>query len=385
MRSNSASDHDGSAPPRAWRLGITRRPGRWITKLSSCIGLATLFFAFQTSARAAVSMWPLLEVSNDGTTVLYPFYVHEGNFLMIFPFFYRTNEGKDCHFVWPIAKTSEGRLSRLMPFWYSADKGTFTFFPLMRQTPDYVAWTIPPVYHRTDGKFMAIFPFFARFENGFFVFPSIYRSKTPERDFWMLFPLFSRNVEDNFRSLWIAPYYNRQSEASSYWALHPLIALERSKPGRDPFFKLDLLGPIYTQEVSASSFSLLILPFLYRSRSDFESSFVLFPVFAHDWEKNTAGDESKTLWIIPYLQERSPSRSYTALYPIFGYEKQKQEADQATTFWLLGPLYRRSVLRSSSGEALEYQRRFLIFSDVKERSGRRVFKLLGIPIVERTS
>src|SRR5690242_2902396 len=91
-------------------------------------GLAAAF-APRTQAATSVDLWPFYESTNDSTVVMWPFYDHEGKFLMVFPFYYRTNEGKDHHIVWPIVKFSEGRLTRLAPVWYSQDADTFTIFP----------------------------------------------------------------------------------------------------------------------------------------------------------------------------------------------------------------------------------------------------------------
>jgi hypothetical protein len=64
-------------------------------------------------ARADVDLWPFLELSDRQTTVMYPFYVHEGDFMMVFPAYYRTNEGHDHHVLWPLAKHLEqkGRMN----------------------------------------------------------------------------------------------------------------------------------------------------------------------------------------------------------------------------------------------------------------------------------
>ena len=62
---------------------------------------ATLLLALASplSVHAAVDAWPLLEIDEDTTTVLYPLYVDDGDFQMVFPLYYRTNEGRDHHAV----------------------------------------------------------------------------------------------------------------------------------------------------------------------------------------------------------------------------------------------------------------------------------------------
>ena len=65
------------------------------------------------TSHADIDLWPLLEISDDSTTVLYPLFVHEGPFMMIFPLYYRTNEGSDHHLAWPFFKISEGEVDPL--------------------------------------------------------------------------------------------------------------------------------------------------------------------------------------------------------------------------------------------------------------------------------
>ena len=140
---------------------------------------------------AEVNLWPAFESTEDSTTVLYPFFVHEGDFMMVFPWYYRTNGGKDHHVLWPIAKTSEGRVARLAPFWFSGQDGAFTLFPLIRQTSDYTVWTVPPVYHRHDGSFQAVFPFYMRSPEKLYVFPTFYRSQSQSVTRTLLFPVYA--------------------------------------------------------------------------------------------------------------------------------------------------------------------------------------------------
>ncbi len=200
------------------------------------------------SRARALDLWPLAEFTDERTVVLYPFYVHEGDFLMLFPFYYRTNQARDHHFLWPMLKMSEGRLTRALPMWFSVDADTFTMFPFIRQTPDYTFWAIPPIYNRHDGEFKAVFPLFAKSPRALYVAPSFYKSKDGETSRLRIVPLcFSKKTaesrevtvpvlfhsmkSEDERTLWIIPsYYNREGEHRT-WNLFPLFSSERGPGG----------------------------------------------------------------------------------------------------------------------------------------------------------
>ena len=445
--------------------GREERPtaGRFVmgTRQAAVLGLlAGLFLLQQAPARAGVDLWPLLEISEGRTTVLYPFYVHEGNFLMVFPFYYRTNEGKDAHLAWPLVKISEGRLTRFMPVWYGADKESFTFFPLIRQTPDYTFWMIPPIEHWGNGQFFAVYPFYARFQSGYFVFPALYRNKTAQEDVWGFLPFYWRASEGDKRTLWALPYYQKRGGGESCTAVLPFfsrtVAAEAESLWVMPYYQLRApdevvtkVWPFFSRSAVGDEESLWLLPYE-RTRSPQRSSDTVWPVFhrSHDskgsnlwfllyyqmqspdkychifwplFERSAEGkkkilwtfpyyqerspegsttavwpifartrkDETESRWVIPYYQKRGPQETYTALYPLGGFGRKTVEAAQGkesgrrTTLWMLGPLFRREMEKSAKGEILSYSRRFLAFSDEKERSGRRVFRILGFPVTER--
>ena len=123
-------------------------------KTASCFRRLSLVLALaliSLSARAfSIDAWPLLEKTPKSTTVLYPFYVHEGKFLMLFPAYYRTNEGRDQHFVWPLVKTSDGRLTRVAPVWFSGNEKEYVLFPLIWQNEESTFWSVPPLLRVTS-------------------------------------------------------------------------------------------------------------------------------------------------------------------------------------------------------------------------------------------
>jgi len=70
--------------------------------------------------------------------------------------------------------------------------------------------------------------------------------------------------------------------------------------------------------------------------------------------------------------------------PLYFYRRQAEKENLHQSFSGLWPLYHWEITRNESGKVLDYEGRFLIFFESKSRNGARVFKLLGIPVVERT-
>lgn len=132
------------------------------TLTGAAAALLAAVFTLPGSARADVDLWPLFEKSPERTTILYPLFVKEGEFTMIFPFYYRTDSGRDQHYLWPIAKVSEGRLERLAPVWFSDEAGEFTLFPLISRDERGTTTLIPPMYTRHDGSQRTVVPFYSR-------------------------------------------------------------------------------------------------------------------------------------------------------------------------------------------------------------------------------
>jgi hypothetical protein len=95
---------------------------------SACAALGML--AGARPARADVDLWPLFETSERGTSVLYPLYVKEGPYVLVFPAYARTSEGRDHHVFWPLVKVSEGRLERVAPLWFANRQGDYTLCPV---------------------------------------------------------------------------------------------------------------------------------------------------------------------------------------------------------------------------------------------------------------
>ncbi|MEN6627509.1 MAG: hypothetical protein ABFD69_14895 [Candidatus Sumerlaeia bacterium] len=303
----------------------------------AAFALLAMFAALPTRARA-LDLWPLAEFTDERTMILYPFYVHEGDFIMAFPFYYRTNQGHDTHLLWPMVKLRDGRLTRLVPVWLSSDSGTFTIIPLMHQTPEYTMWTVPPIYTRTDGKFIGVFPFFARSPNMMFVAPDFYMKKTQGETYWTVWPFC---------------FYDRDPSGVNVWAF-----------------------PFFMSSRSGSDSSLWCFP-VYRTESPGQTETLVFPLYYNRHEK-TAGGESRDFWLFPWVCGDSPTESYSGLLPVYYASKNTSSSGETEhRFNLLWPLYHRERVERAGAE-ISYYRRFLVFSDAKERDGTREFGFLGI-------
>jgi hypothetical protein len=356
------------------------------------------------SARADIDLWPLLEVSDESTTVLYPLYVREGKFLMIFPLYYRTNEGRDHHLLWPMLKESEGRVTRVVPLWFSEDQSTFTLFPLIRQTPEYTLWSVPPTYFRRDRSFRLLFPFYARsgsfqlffplyvraehFESVFplyarsehwlYTFPTYYREREPGKpQIDLLWPLFRWKRDDDQDVLniaWRLFGWDRARDERKLWAGY-LFHRERAS---DSWW--DLIFPVYSAYREGNKRGFLLLPY-YQVRAPNLSTTGVLPIFKRHREADT-----KSLLLIPYYQLRSPDESKTALFPFVWRSRKIDEtsSEVSESLSMLWPAYKKTERRSAEGELRERYRRFLIFSDRLDRTGIRTFQIFGIPISERT-
>lgn len=279
-------------------------------------------------ARAEVDAWPLLEVSEDSTVVMYPLYVKEGDFLMVAPFYYRTSSARDHHVLWPLLKVSDGEIERVAPFYFRSGED-FTLFPLIHQRPDYTVWSLPPL---------------------------VVRHRAERRDWFALPNLYVSTEKGELRRL--------RSVG--------LLDFERRDAARDLGFLL--LGSAHWGDAERQ---LGFFPlFDYASSSD--KNHLWSPIFSR-----FVSPGSYSLRVGTYLRETTPDTRSLAVFPLFS-ASDHRTADQAqeTSLHILWPLYKRSELRDATGALLERQRRFLIFSDALERSGRRTLRVLGIAVRE---
>lgn len=330
---------------------------RVLARLVALIGLTLCAGA----ARADIDWWPLLEVNDESTTVLYPFYVHEDEFLMLFPFYYRTNEARDHHILWPIAKFSEGQTRRVAPIWFSEQEGTFTLLPLMHRTPEYTLWLLPPVYQSRSGEHQAVVPLYYRSRHDLWTLPWYHRSRDPgELATDGLFPLF----------------YREQGKDAGAFSLGTFLFRRSWGPQRAS----TLVFPFYYGAHDVDSRTLWALPY-YQHRSPTSSTTAVIPLFEKDRE-----GERTSLFAIPYYQVRSPHENTTALFPFFrtSHSTDTSSGHARDSFSALWPIFTRNSERDKAGKLVSRYRRFLFFSDELTAEQKRIFRLLGIAVVERT-
>ena len=316
------------------------------------------------TSHADIDLWPLLEITDDSTTVLYPLFVHEGPFMMIFPLYYRTNAGSDHHLVWPFFKISEGRLARIFPLWFSKEEGHYTVFPIARWTPDIVMWPLPPTYMRRDGRFTLVLPLYLKNDDTEVVPPTLYRVKhLGQLKRAGLWPITDLTVHPDRKEL-------------------SFVRFIRTAWGED-LFKFSL-WPLITWSSKQEHRSFWLLPFYYQ-RAPGQAETALYPLFAH-WRD----DESSGLWIIPYLHAESSLGYKTAVLGLLDVRRRlipgTDEVQSKLT--LLGfksfSFYRRQSFETSDGRLIERTRRLLFFSEEEKASGERTFKFFGIPLFSRS-
>lgn len=387
------------------------------------LALAGLFGVASRPAEA-IDLWPLYVNAEDEFSVLWPLFERDGNFAMVFPFYYRTNEGKDHHVLWPFLKISEGRARRVLPVWFRGGEQDFMLFPLIRQRPESTFWSIPPTYVRHDGTLTGVYPLFIRTTDSLFVFPTFYRSRMEGREKLMVFPFFShshdaatkerktrvmllynsesrpgesstmlfpffhRAKEGEDRRLWLAPYYGSTTgEGDARRRYHSLVPLLFRERGKD--YAFDAVAPFFFRERAGESSMMAMLPFFWREKSP-ESSFLLAGTF---WKERSPS--SRGIGLVPFYGTGS-STDHAPIVVHPGMEGPTPEGAEArpapapgpvvTRHWtrLLAGFYSRKAVERD-GVLVSRYRRFGIFSDTLHEDGRRVFRLLGIPVRERVN
>ena len=334
---------------------------RFHTKKAIIWIFLTVFLAgtlvFLGPASADIKAWPFLEVTDEDTTIMYPFYVSEPDFRMIFPFYYNTNDRRDHHFLWPLVKFSDDELTRFAPFWFREQDRTFTLLPLIRQTPDSTLWFLPPMYFTRDGSFSAVFPFYVKNNNKLFVFPNIYRKTEYNRTtHFNVFPLYQYKIEADGKFQHFAFIAGKKQDRYSATSWFLPLYLKMQTPEKERLW----LFPYYHDEVRGESTSML-LP-IYR-RKQF-----------HD------GD---SLQLLTYYRHMTEQKNQTAIFPLFSFKDQLlPNGSHRKSDWALWPIYSKKETTSVYGEVLTRKRRFLVFTDELAEDGSRTMSILGIPVRE---
>ena len=278
------------------------------------------------SSEGGIDLWPLFVANADETSVLYPLFVHEDDFSLVFPLYARTREGRDHHLLWPLVKWSDGELERAAPFWFRLPDGEFLFLPFFYQNERHVFWLIPPSFFAKDRPFSAMLPFYVRADDTIYALPNLRLVDGPGEDLHVT----SLGLFD-----WERSGESRAAEfallAGAEWGgdrralrLSPLFGIERSSEGRRGH-----AGIVYWSE----------------------------------------GKRRRAWGVAPLVMQRA------SVTPDGG-------RDEALR--ILWPAYTRTQKTDADGSLRERNRRFLLFGDERAADGTRTLRFLGLPIWERT-
>jgi len=322
-----------------------------------CILVLAVCILMIKNSHADIDAWPLLEITEDSTTICYPLYVKEKNFQMIFPIYFNTNEGKDYHFFWPLLKISENRLKRAIPFWYTENE-SFTFFPLISQTPKYTFWSVPPMYFDKESKFSAVIPLFIKNDNKRFIFPNIYYKK-------------KNDIITDFKLFPIVDYVNDKDVKSMIY-----FYLLGNKQKKDFYCKW--LLPFYYSCKKKGEETLWALPYYYKKNA-YQVIHEIVPIY-----QKREGQWHRSFKLFNYYHQVEPTWKKNGLFPLYEVKQSQLSQNRLKSvidlFWFI---YRKETITSENGKLLERNRRFLIFSDELKNDGKRLFKILGNIISER--
>ena len=291
---------------------------------------ALLTLSFASPARADVDLWPLLELSDQTTTVMYPFYVHEGKFMMVFPVYYRTDDGHEHHVLWPLFKERDGRITRVAPFWFSTDPDKY--------------WIVPFAYHDAKQTLLLMPPSYFRGDEIQVVAPLFVHSKSATDDWLVVGPrLFG---------------WHDTAQQNHYFA--------------------GLLGDYSTRPNGEWEGSLF--PAIFAWGGSPKRGLVVPPIL---WSEHTA--DSSTLWLAGYLRSHSPTKDAWAMYPFFASKRETAyNGDLTRRLSILWPIYKRKETTTPSGQMTFRHRRFLAFADDTTPT-RRQLSLFGFVVRESTN
>jgi hypothetical protein len=324
------------------------------------LGLAVLVAASTAQAgRTQIDAWPLLEIDEDTTTILYPLYSHEGESFTSFPLYYRTNEGRDHHVLWPLVKLSDGHLERAAPFWFAGEE-EYTFFPFIHRTKYSTTLLVPPVHWRHDGDLVAFLPFYVRSGQMRYYAPTLFVKK--------------REGADAGASVERVTFF-------------PLFDYER--PGTGSKTKLNVLLLAHA-EWSRGRHEMMLVP-LAGFRSGTKTDYVWLGPYYRDGDRHLLAplyyqhsvEGGNDRWILTWRERRSHRSDVTAVYPFYADSLDRLRGDRerrkVSAMW---PVYHREEVRDADGKRESRRRRFLMFTDERRADGVRRFELFGLPISE---
>lgn len=322
---------------------------------------ACLLTGLAATAVDDVDAWPLYQRDAEGTTVLYPLYVHEGDFLMVAPFYTRTREGRDHHLLWPLVKLSDGRLERVAPLYFSEHPGELTLLPLIRQTEAGTLWLVPPAWFSKRSDLTLVFPFYAQRDEQTWLAPNLYLERREGRLARAgSFLLLDWRREDERREL-------------------RLLTLGGARWGDGE--RASYLAPLYYARRSDDSELTWIAPYL-RARGPHRESLALLPLYG-----DFRSEQRHTRWLGPWYQHEEPGESRRGLLPLFTAASMREPRSGATrhSLSLFAWLYAREQTLDAAGRRIAHRRRFALLSDELEAEGRRTLALFGLPVWERSA
>jgi hypothetical protein len=315
--------------------------------------------------RPKVDAWPLLEIDEDTTTVLYPLYSKEGDSITSFPFYYRTNGGRDHHVLWPMVKVSDGHLERVAPLYFSGED-QLTIFPLIHRTEQSTTLLFPPAHWRHDGDFFALLPFYARSGDHRFYAPSIFvevKDKHGDKH--------GDKGERRIERIHAVPLFNYEQRSGRQRKKLNILFLSRNQWGED-WREIKLLPMGAVRSGTADDY-VWIGPYY----QDDEVRMVA-PLY---YENETAHEHDR--WILTWREQRSNDRQISAVYPFYSDTHDTIHGNRKRrTLSALWPVYHREEILSDAGDRDSMKRRFLMFSDVRSADGTRRFELFGLPVSE---
>ena len=329
-------------------------------RLLTSLAAGLLCLAGAAPVGAAVDLWPVFQHDDEGTTVLYPLYVHEGDFLMQAPFYYRTNEARDHHLLWPLVKVSDGRLARAAPFYFSDHEDEFMLFPILRQTPSGTMWMLPPAYFSKTSDFSAVFPLYAHDGERTWTFPNLY---------------FQREAGElvRVRSYFVFDWQRKDMEQRLR-----LLLLGGAKWGGDE--TRAYLMPLFYVSRAADEAKTMVGPF-YRATGPDRDDRAVLPLYG-----DFRSADSRSFWLGSYYDQERANGWRRGLLPLYTASERTHALTGQTerSLSLFAWLYSRHQTTNAAGERIAHRRRFLALTDSLDVSGRRTIGLFGLPIWERT-
>jgi hypothetical protein len=153
-----------------------------------------------------------------------------------------------------------------------------------------------------------------------------YREHTQKRDMLHLLPLYYSIKGQDERHTTLLPFFHHGYKGDSWLHVNPLFLAARGEKGESTFVtwgyaryrgrtELDMITPLYWQyrDPDIQLDQKLLFPFLFTRESPRESTFALFPFYAHSKRYGV----SETTFITPFFQHTHGVRGFsTNIHPL---------------------------------------------------------------------